>query len=31
MTTTSLKLPDALKKRAANAAHKLGVSPFLKP
>ncbi len=27
MTTTSLKLPDALKKRAANAAHELGVSP----
>ncbi len=27
MTTTSLKLPDDLKKRAANAAHELGVSP----
>lgn len=26
MTTTSLKLPDDLKKRAANAAHELGVS-----
>lgn len=27
MATTSLKLPDDLKKRAANAAHELGVSP----
>lgn len=27
MTTTSLKLPDDLKKRAANAAHELGMSP----
>lgn len=27
MTTTSLKLPDDLKKRAANAAHELGISP----
>jgi len=27
MSTTSLKLPDDLKKRAANAAHELGVSP----
>lgn len=27
MTTTSLKLPDDLKKRAASAAHQLGVSP----
>jgi predicted transcriptional regulator len=27
MTTTSLKLPDELKKRAASAAHELGVSP----
>lgn len=27
MTTTSLKLPDALKKRALNAARELGVSP----
>ena len=27
MTTTSLKLPDDLKKRAANAAQELGVSP----
>jgi predicted transcriptional regulator len=27
MSTTSLKLPDDLKKRAANAAHDLGVSP----
>ncbi len=27
MTTTSLKLPDDLKRRAANAAHELGVSP----
>lgn len=26
MTTTSLKLPDDLKKRAANAARELGVS-----
>lgn len=27
MTTTSLKLPDDLKKRAANAAQELGMSP----
>jgi len=27
MATTSLKLSDDLKKRAANAAHELGVSP----
>ncbi len=27
MATTSLKLPDDLKKRATNAAHELGVSP----
>ncbi len=27
MSTTSLKLPDDLKKRAASAAEKLGVSP----
>lgn len=27
MSTTSLKLPDDLKKRAAKAAHDLGVSP----
>lgn len=27
MSTTSLKLPDDLKKRAANAAHELGMSP----
>jgi predicted transcriptional regulator len=27
MATTSLKLPDDLKKRAANAARELGVSP----
>jgi predicted transcriptional regulator len=27
MTTTSLKLPEDLKKRATNAAHELGVSP----
>lgn len=27
MPTTSLKLPDDLKKRAASAAHELGVSP----
>lgn len=27
MTTTSLKLPDDLKRRATNAAHELGVSP----
>jgi len=27
MTTTSLKLPDDLKQRAAKAAHELGVSP----
>lgn len=27
MATTSLKLPDDLKKRAANAAQELGVSP----
>ena len=27
MTTTSLKLPDDLKKRAANAAQELGISP----
>ncbi|MFO1346904.1 MAG: CopG family transcriptional regulator [Rhodocyclaceae bacterium] len=27
MTTTSLKLPDDLKKRAASAAHELGMSP----
>ena len=27
MATTSLKLPDDLKQRAAKAAHELGVSP----
>jgi predicted transcriptional regulator len=27
MTTTSLKLPDEIKKRAVNAAAELGVSP----
>ncbi|WP_137174749.1 CopG family ribbon-helix-helix protein [Massilia sp. HP4] len=27
MSTTSLKLPDELKKRAANAAQELGISP----
>lgn len=27
MTTTSLKLPDELKKRAASAAQQLGMSP----
>ena len=27
MATTSLKLPDDLKKRAANAAQELGISP----
>ena len=27
MTTTSLKLPDDLKQRAANAAQQLGISP----
>ena len=27
MSTTSLKLPDALKRRAAAAAEKLGISP----
>ncbi len=27
MATTSLKLPDDLKQRVANAAHELGVSP----
>lgn len=27
MTTTSLKLPEDLKKRVTNAAHDLGVSP----
>lgn len=27
MTTTSLKLPDDLKKRAVNAAQELGVTP----
>ena len=27
MTTTSLKLPEDLKKRATSAAHELGVSP----
>lgn len=27
MSTTSLKLPDELKRRAANAAQELGISP----
>ena len=29
MSTTSLKLPDELKQRAAKAAHDLGVSPHV--